>query len=95
MRNCKPSKLSKVAKTSKTSRYIPQELKRAIFQRDCGQCQYVDSVTGNKCGSKYLIQIDHHYPFSKGGQNTLENLHLLCAAHNQLKGNLLSLGKLS
>ena len=73
-------------KLSKSSRYIPGELKRAVFHRDQGKCQYVDIVTQNKCDSKHLMQIDHRFPVSKGGKNTLENLQLLCAAHNQLKG---------
>ena len=76
-----------VDKSPEVSRYISQDLKRVLFQRDRGECQYVDPVTQNKCASKHLIQIDHRYPFSKGGMNTLENLHLLCAAHNQLKAD--------
>jgi len=36
------------------SRYIPVEVKRAIYQRDGGKCSFVDPETGRKCDSTYV-----------------------------------------
>src|SRR6266849_2812555 len=50
---------------------IPEHVKAAVFQRDGGQCQ--------ECGySGPYIEYDHKIPRSKGGQNTVENVQLLC-----------------
>lgn len=35
------------------TRNIPTTIKRTVWLRDAGQCQYFDSVTGKKCGSKF------------------------------------------
>lgn len=65
------------------SRYIPASVKREVWKRDQGQCVYVSPVTGRICGSRHLIQYDHRRLFSRGGPSTVENLRLLCHAHNQ------------
>lgn len=38
-----------------------------------------------KCGAKPAISIDHVKPLSKGGENTRENLQLLCVDCNKVK----------
>ena len=87
--------MSKLATTSpqklrprqakKLSRTIPTHLKKHIWERDEGQCTYVDLETKRKCSSKHLLQIDHIRPFSLGGKSKAGNLRLLCAGHNQLR----------
>lgn len=63
---------------------IPLPQKRAIFQRDqC--CQWKNPRTGQICGSKFQLQIDHKRPLWAEGQDLPENLQLLCSGHNQLK----------
>lgn len=47
--------------------------------------------TNNKKCKKYLTcedaQVDHKYPWSKGGRTTLENARLICSSCNSSKGN--------
>lgn len=81
------------SKPAKVSRHIPTSLRRLIWQRDQGQCQFKDPQTGHVCHSKHLIQIDHKYPWALGGSHEAKNLRLLCATHNQLRANTLSFRK--
>jgi hypothetical protein len=69
-----------IAKTS--NRHVPANIKRLVFQRDQGKCQY-KSETGHICGSKFQSQIDHVRPIYLGGTNEAENLRVLCANHNR------------
>jgi 5-methylcytosine-specific restriction endonuclease McrA len=57
---------------------IPREVRRAVFQRDGGQCA--------ECGSKFDLQYDHIIPLTLGGATTVDNLQLLCGECNRLKG---------
>jgi len=50
-------------------------IRKAVWSRDNGSCQ--------KCKSKYAVQIDHIKPKAMGGEDSLENLRLLCRKCNQ------------
>jgi hypothetical protein len=67
-------------------RNIPMSIRRAVFKRDSGRCQFSNSE-GKLCGSPYQIEIDHILPLSRGGTNDIENLRCLCRAHNQWKAD--------
>ena len=69
----------------KISRTIPSWLKKYIWKRDGGRCNYTDPKTKRCCSSKHLLQIDHIRPFAMGGKTEKENLRLLCAGHNQYR----------
>jgi 5-methylcytosine-specific restriction endonuclease McrA len=85
--SCRPLASSVKSKTiRKTTRYIPKKTREEVYRRAQGQCQYKDLKTGRLCGSKYKTQIDHIIPFSQRGSNAQDNLQLLCASHNGLKG---------
>lgn len=67
------------------TRTIPTELKRKVWKRDGGCCQYQDPVTGKRCGSKHKLEFEHAKPWSLGGEHSLENLWILCRNHTVLK----------
>ena len=64
-----------------TRRYIPAEVKRTVRARDEGRCTFV-SESGKRCPARSLLQYDHVEPVARGGKSTVENVRLLCAAHN-------------
>ena len=66
-------------------RTIPAATRRCVWRRDAGACTFVDPETGQRCGSRHLLQIDHIQPFAMGGANSAENLRLLCSAHNRYR----------
>ena len=70
-------------KLRQATRYIPAEVKRRVWIRDKGCCSYMNPQTGQKCGSRRFLHIDHILPFALGGGSGADNLRLLCAGHNQ------------
>src|SRR5689334_10656455 len=70
------------ARPSRKARVIPAAVKRAVWQRDRGQCTFI-GPTGRRCSSRIFLEYDHILPVARGGMPTVENLHLRCRAHNQ------------
>lgn len=61
-------------------RVIPTTVKVAVWKRDKGRCA--------KCGAATNLHFDHIYPWSKGGSSTeVQNIQLLCGAHNLSKSD--------
>ncbi|MFN8369911.1 MAG: HNH endonuclease signature motif containing protein [Bacteriovoracaceae bacterium] len=69
-----PSAL-KEPSTIKITRNIPLSIKRKVYIRANYQCE--------KCKSKKYLNIDHVWPFAKGGKHSLDNMRILCSACNQ------------
>jgi 5-methylcytosine-specific restriction endonuclease McrA len=69
-------------KPSTNSRYIPKHIERATFERAQHQCEAVDKK-GKRCEERRNLQIDHIKPYAVGGDNSEQNLRLLCSGHNQ------------
>ena len=60
-------------------RYITPVVRRKVWIRNKGQC--------TACGSRNDLQYDYIVPISEGGNNTLDNLQLLCETCNQEKSD--------
>ena len=52
---------------ARRSRYIPAAVRREVWRRDGGCCSYVDPHSGRRCGSRFLLELDHIVPFALGG----------------------------
>jgi 5-methylcytosine-specific restriction endonuclease McrA len=76
------------ARGSRNPRYIPAPTRRAVWNRDGGQCSYV-SDRGHRCEARNLLQYDHVIPVARGGSSTVDNVRLRCRAHNQLEAERL------
>jgi hypothetical protein len=66
---------------SPSSRHIPAAVKRAVHERDSGQCAYVDP-NGRRCTERAGLEFHHRKPFGLGGDHSVGNIQLTCRAHN-------------
>jgi hypothetical protein len=67
--------------TSVGSRYITAEVRRAVWERDGGQCAYVGRH-GRRCRERGFLEFHHLRPFAAGGASTTDNVSLRCRQHN-------------
>lgn len=85
------SKKQVVTKVQAKTRYIPLATKQQLWKRAKGCCEYI-GPTGNRCNSRFQLEIDHDIPYSRGGSSNLENLILLCSKHNLAKATQQAIG---
>jgi hypothetical protein len=67
---------------STNPRHIPAQVKRAVWERDGGQCTFV-SETGHRCQERKLLEFDHIEEVARGGTASVAGIRLRCRAHNQ------------
>jgi hypothetical protein len=65
------------------TRHIPAPVRRAVQERDGGQCTYRDRQ-GRRCSRRHDLEFHHRDPFGRGGDHRPENVSLLCKTHNAL-----------
>ena len=66
---------------SEGSRHVPVDIARLVWERDENRCAFVDEQ-GRRCSARRFLTIEHREPFAFEGPPTVENLCLLCSAHN-------------
>jgi len=70
------------------TRYIPQEVREFVLERDEGRCRAV--IRGQRCKATTNLHFDHLLPYARGGDSVLaENIQILCRIHNLQKGSSL------
>ena len=62
---------------------VPLPLKRAVFQRAGGRCEYCGL---SQAGQEAQFHVDHIHPLADGGATTFENLALACVSCSLRKG---------
>ncbi|HEX9052205.1 MAG TPA: HNH endonuclease signature motif containing protein, partial [Anaeromyxobacter sp.] len=60
--------------------YVPAHVRRAVWKRDGGRCQF-RLASGEICGSTLRVEIDHVIPRALGGPSTVDNCRLACRVH--------------
>ncbi len=73
--------------TGSSSRHIPAQVKRAVWLRDGGRCDFV-SPKGRRCNARAFLEFHHVVPHGVGGEATIDNIQLLCRAHNGYEAEL-------
>jgi len=59
---------------------IPQHILNQVILRDKGSCSF--QKNGRRCHHRRFLDIHHIKPVKNGGQNTVENLAILCKTHH-------------
>ncbi len=62
---------------------IPAEVKREVWRRAGGQCEW-RFESGERCGCRRRLEYDHIEPRALGGASTIDNVRLACRPHNLL-----------
>jgi hypothetical protein len=70
------------ARPSANPRHVPAQVKRAVWERDGGQCTFV-SEAGRRCPSRKLLEFDHVEEVARGGRASVAGIRLRCRGHNQ------------
>jgi 5-methylcytosine-specific restriction endonuclease McrA len=66
---------------AKSSRYIPTAIRRRVWKRAGGRCEFV-SAEGKRCASQYRLEFHHKIPFALGGEHSETNVFCVCRSHN-------------
>ncbi len=69
------------------SAHIPAAVKRAVWKRDGGRCQW-KLESGGICGCTSQLEYAHIKARAHGGKATVPNIRLLCRCHNQSEARL-------
>jgi hypothetical protein len=72
----------KVKETPPDSRDVARAVERAVRRRDGPRCTFVGKDR-RRCEERRFLELHHIRPWAAGGPPTVENLALLCRAHNQ------------
>ncbi len=70
-----------------SSRYLPATVRRVVWTRDGGRCAFVDPQ-GRRCSEHHRLEYHHRHPFGLGGGSEVDNLCLMCPAHNRYLAEL-------
>jgi hypothetical protein len=65
------------------TRYIPAEIRRQVWKRDQGRCQW-RMESGEICGSTFQPELDHLDGFQPGKPITAADLRVCCDPHNDI-----------
>jgi hypothetical protein len=63
------------------SRHIPDAIKRAVYERAEGRCEFVDE-SGRRCTGTGGLEFDHLEGFARTHVHSVEGMRLLCRGHN-------------
>jgi 5-methylcytosine-specific restriction endonuclease McrA len=60
---------------------VPAHVRRSAWLRAGGRCEWVFE-SGERCGCTTRLELDHVIPRARGGPSTIDNVRILCRAHN-------------
>jgi hypothetical protein len=73
--------------TPPRSRYLPAPVRREVWGRSQGRCEFV-AADGHRCEERGFLEFHHRVPFASGGASSTANVALHCKAHNQHEAEL-------
>jgi hypothetical protein len=72
-----PAPISSVS----SSRHIPNAIKRAVYERAQGRCEYVDE-SGRRCSETGGLEFDHIDGYARTRIHSVDGIRLACRGHN-------------
>ena len=84
-RVAKPRKTLRETDTRPRARHVPAAVRRAVRERDKGQCRFVGR-DGRRCSERRHLEFHHRHPFGMGGDHAVDNVQLMCRTHNRYVG---------
>lgn len=82
IQNQAPATVQASSSSRKQRAAIPALIKNMKWQSSQGQCEAVGALR-NRCIEKTWLEMHHKVPVSQGGDNSIENLIVLCRSHHQ------------
>jgi hypothetical protein len=82
-----PRKSASEVDPTPRSRHIPDPIRRAVWERDGGQCTFRDRK-GRRCTARERLEFHHVTPFAQGGDHSVANVRIACAAHDAFQADL-------
>lgn len=82
-RSPSPAVVKKEAVRPKHQRSIPIAIKRSIWKRSEGRCEFRNE-NRERCEAKHALEYDHIVPVSLGGLSSEGNVRVYCRQHNVL-----------
>ena len=69
------------------SRYISPSVKRQEIEESRSICRACKNLVESAPGSPLSREFDHAWPYSRGGDETLDNIQVLCRTCNRPEGD--------
>ena len=63
------------------SRHIPDAIKRAVYERAQGRCEFV-AENGHRCSETGGLEFDHLEGFARTHIHSVDGIRLVCRRHN-------------
>ena len=63
------------------------EPRRIALERAGGRCEGAEFIAWGRCEDP-AVEVDHVYPWSRGGATVLSNAQALCKGHNRTKSSI-------
>jgi 5-methylcytosine-specific restriction endonuclease McrA len=86
-RTAAPRKALSETRVTPRTRQVPAAVKRAVYERDGGQCGYKDKQ-GRRCPARQGLEFHHRHPFGFGGDHSVANVSLACSSHNRFMAEI-------
>jgi hypothetical protein len=77
----RPRKQSAPVPTVSGSRHIPDAIKRAVYERAEGRCEFVDE-SGRRCIEMGALEFDHIDGFARTHIHSVDSIRVTCRGHN-------------
>jgi len=77
----RPRKQSASAPSAFPSRHVPAPVRRAVYQRAGGRCEFVDE-NGRRCAERGCLEYDHVDGFARIHTHSVDAIRLVCRCHN-------------